>query len=415
MIKMEEIFMIRDMKNQGLYIKDIAQIMGKSSKTISTWLNQNKAPEYKRTKEKESKLEPYKSYIMQRMNEGCFNAVVIYEEIQSQGYTGKMTILRDFIKPLRKNRIAKASSRFETAPGKQAQVDWGEFKFEYEGKEKKIHAFVMVLGYSRKIYVEFTEDEKISTLIGCHERAFEYFAGVCENILYDNMKTVVSHSNKAGEAKWNKTFLAFANHHGFTPVRCRPYSPRTKGKVENGVKYVRNNFWPRVREFSGISNLNERAISWADQTANKRVHGTLHEVPDKRFELEKLKLFNEISFESSYAEERKVSNDSFVSYKTVRYSVPYKYVGSYVSVKDLKNGKVEIYSSDNNLIARHEKSFEKYGLVKDKKHFEGIMSGNHEKVAPTAPKLIPKQIPKVHERPLSIYDELLDEAEMSKC
>ncbi len=407
--------MIRDMKNQGLYIKDIAQLTGRDPKTISKWLKQNKAPEYKRTKKKPSKLDPHKSYILKRMNEGCFNSVVIYEEIKEQGYTGKTTILRDFMKPLRKNRIVKASSRFETPPGKQAQVDWGEFKFEYEGREKKIHAFVMVLGYSRKIYVEFTEDEKISTLTGCHERAFEYFGGVCETILYDNMKTVVSHSKEKGETKWNKTFLAFANHHGFTPIRCRPYSPRTKGKVENGVKYVRNNFWPRVREFSNISKLNEMAINWADQTANKRIHGTLHEVPNKRFELENLKPFNETSFESSYPEERKVSSDCFVSYETTKYSVPYKYVGSYVNVKDLKNGKIEIYSSDKKLIARHEKAFDKYCVVKDKKHFEGIMSGNHEKVAPTAPKLIPKQIPKVHERPLSIYDELLDEGVMSKC
>lgn len=407
--------MIRDMRNQGIYISDIAKLTGRDPKTISKWLKQNEYPTYTRTIKKPSKLEPYKEYILQRMNEGCFNAVVIFDEIKAQGYAGKTTILRDFMKPLRKNRIVKASSRFETPPGKQAQVDWGELKFIHNGIEKKIHLFVMVLGYSRKIYVEFTEDEKISTLIGCHERAFEYFGGVCQSILYDNMRTVVNSIREKGEAKWNKTFLAFAKHHGFSPIRCRPYYPRTKGKVENGVKYVKINFWPRIRSFKSISELNEMAMDWANKTANKRVHGTLHEVPDKRFEKENLIPYNQIQFETSYQEERKVSNDCFVSYNTVKYSVPHKYVGSYVSIKDLKNGKIEIYSSEGKCIATHDKLFEKYGISKNKKHFENILSGNHGKVAPTAPKLIPKQIPKVQERPLSVYDELLDEAVMTKC
>jgi transposase len=116
----------------------------------------------------------------------------------------------------------------------------------------------MVLGYSRTLYVEYTEDEKVQTLIGCHERAMEYFGGITRTCLYDNMKTVVIGQDEQGEVIWNERFAKFATHHGFILRRCKPYRPRTKGKVENGVGYVRKNFWPRVQSFTGLHDLNQQ-------------------------------------------------------------------------------------------------------------------------------------------------------------
>ncbi|GKT19546.1 IS21 family transposase, partial [Aduncisulcus paluster] len=114
--------------------------------------------------------DPFKEYILKRMNEGCLNAMIILDEIIKQGYTGKIIILRDFMRPHRKHCKQQAFTRFETKPGEQAQVDWGEFYLVQESKKKRVHAFVMVMGYSRSMYVEFVENEKLQTLIECHER-----------------------------------------------------------------------------------------------------------------------------------------------------------------------------------------------------------------------------------------------------
>jgi len=260
MVQTEEMFMIKDLRSKGMYIKDIAKLTGRDPKTIRKYISAQELPKYKEKSKQESKLDPYKTHILNRMQEGCVNAMVILEEIQGMGYTGRATILREFMKPHREKSLAKASIRYETPPGKQAQVDWGEFTLEDEsGKLKKIHGFVMVMGYSRKMYLEFTEDEKIDTLIGCHERAFQFFNGVPDTILYDNMKTVVSHIHEKGENKWNGKFLAFSQHQSFSPIRCRPYAPRTKGKVESGVKYVKQNFWVRLKSICSITDLNQRA------------------------------------------------------------------------------------------------------------------------------------------------------------
>jgi transposase len=107
------------------------------------------------------------------MAEGCINARIIYDEIKERGYTGKDAILRDFMKPLRPQNRAKATEWYEALPGQQAQVDWGHFRVAYGGKQKRVYAFVMVLGYSRMMYVEFTEDEKLEPLMGCHVRAMQ--------------------------------------------------------------------------------------------------------------------------------------------------------------------------------------------------------------------------------------------------
>ncbi|MGN7472440.1 IS21 family transposase [Brevibacillus sp. SAFN-007a] len=156
------------------------------------------------------------------------------------------------------------------------------------GKQKRLYAFVMVLGYSRMMYVEFTEDEKLETLIGCHLRAWQYFGGVPQSCLYDNMKTVVSGRDDKSGVIWNERFARFASHYGFKLLSCKPYRARTKGKVENGVGYLRKNFWSRIRTFTGLQDLNEQARHWLDIVANCRVHGTTHQVPTERWKEENL-------------------------------------------------------------------------------------------------------------------------------
>ncbi|WP_342415486.1 IS21 family transposase [Paenibacillus sp. FSL R10-2782] len=156
-------------------------------------------------------------------------------KFKKNGYTGSSTILRVFMQPLRPVVQSKATERFETQPGEQAQVDWGHFRVDHDGRMKRLYAFAMVLGYSQAMYVKFTVDERLDTLMGCHTRVFEYFGGMTRHYLYDNMKTVVTGQDESGETIWNEPFARIAKHYGFTLRRCKPYRPRTKGNAENGV------------------------------------------------------------------------------------------------------------------------------------------------------------------------------------
>ncbi|WP_019224716.1 IS21 family transposase [Dehalobacter sp. E1] len=402
--------MIRDLKSKGMNVTQIARELDLDRKTVSKWIKSNELPAYRKRARSKSKLDNYTTYIAQRMNEGCVNAMILFDEIKAMGYQGRMTILRDFMKPHREQMRGKASIRFETPPGKQAQVDWGEFKIlKEDGTFIKVHAFIMIMGHSRKQFVEFTENERIETLIGCHERAFTFFGGVPETILYDNMKTVVKHSHQTGTNKWNDKFLRFAKHQEFNPLRCRPYHPRTKGKVENGVKYLRKNFWPRIRTVSSLADLNGAVRLWLDTVCNVRLHQTTREIPFEAFKRENLKPMNPESFLLHDLQSRKVMNDCTVSYEANFYSVPYRFVGRRVGIRDLNNGHLEIYDETGICITSHVKLSGKYHALHNKKHFEGLQTWSQNKVAATAPILIPEQPPKVYQRPLQVYDSLISE------
>lgn len=392
-----------------MYISQIAEELGRDRKTIRKWLSQDEPKTYQRKVSKPRKLDPYKDYIRSRMEEGCINAMVILEEIQAQGYSGGITQLREFMKPLRPTVIQKATVRYETPPGYQAQLDWGKFTVDWNGRSKRLYAFVMVLGYSRMIYLEFTEDEKLDTLIGCHLRGLQYFGGRPDVILYDNMKTVVTGVDDQGHPIWNERFAHFASHHGFALKRCRPYRPRTKGKVENGIGYVRKNFWPRVRTFSSLTDLNMQARQWMNQVANIRVHGTTHAIPVERWVQENLKPLNPIPFEEVERHPRKVMNDCMISFDANRYSVPHRFVGQTVHVQDQKNGRITIYSGDQ-IIADHPKALGKRQLMVHKKHFEGLQTSGQHKVPTPMPKLVPNSTPEVFQRDLTVYEQFLDEA-----
>lgn len=409
MVKNGEFFVIKDMYAKGMYVTHIAKEVGRDPKTIRKWLDQDEPSRYQRKNKRTGKLDVHKDYVRRRMEEGCLNAVVIFDEIKAQGYTGSVTTLRYFMRTLKPILTSKATERFETEPGEQAQVDWGHFRADWNQSQKRLYAFVMVLGYSRTLYVEFTEDEKVETLIGCHERAMDYFGGITRTCLYDNMKTVVIGQDEQGEVLWNERFAKFATHHGFILRRCKPYRPQTKGKVENGVGYVRKNFWPRVQFFTGLHDLNQQVRLWLDNVANCRVHGTTREIPSKLLANEALKPVNRFPFQSEERHARKVSSDTLVSYQSNRYSVPYLYVGHHVYIQDDKNGILRIYNHEGMLITEHEKASNVHQVITNKKHFEGIRTAGSKKVPQPMPKLVATVSLEVAERSLAVYEALTDE------
>jgi len=339
-IKEKEVIEIRILKGMGLTNVAIARRLGYNRKTIARYLK----GEWVKMK-RDSKLAPFKEYICKRLKEYPeLKATVIYKEIEDMGYTGKMTILRRFIRTIRP-KDEKTIIRFETEPGKQFQVDWGSGKTVIAGEEKSVKYFIMVLGYSRMIYVEFVRDEKLSTLLRCHNNAFEYFGGYCDEGLYDNMKTVVKKLEKNKE--YNTKFMSFADFYGFDVKTHRPYNPKAKGKVERIVPFVRNNLL-YGKEYISFEELNRLRFQWLEE-ANGRLHSELKETPLERFERER-KFLNPLNrlYPIRMAEQRKVRMNGGVVYKNRFYDVGGEYAGEVVNVEE-KNGLIRIYSGTREL------------------------------------------------------------------
>lgn len=363
--------MIRDKYAQGLSITEIAKQTGFDRKTVRKYLNRSEPPAYKPRVSKPGKLDPYKDYVKARLQEVPLSAVRLLEEIQSQGYKGSYTLLKDFVRGIKATRGTPAVYRFETKPGVQAQVDWSEFgKVMIDGELKTLYCFNMVLGYSRMRYVEFTITSDASTLIKCHLNAFRYFGGYTKEILYDNMKQVVLERTK-GEITWNRTFEDFARYYGFITRLCRTYRARTKGKVENNIKYVRNNFF-LGRSFNSLSDLNNQALQWLEKV-NSKVHGTTHEIP-----LERLKAENLLSIDSKpeypviQQARRNVSRDCFISYLGNRYSIPYKFAGR-EAIINAGDGKLRVFI-DGLEVCEHELLAGSGRVSRNKEHFKGLLS-----------------------------------------
>ena len=206
-------------------------------------------------------MDAFKGYLEERLSAGVWNAAVLLRELRERGYAGGYTVLKDYLRPKREAARMTAVRRFETPPGRQAQVDWGHLgTLEMDGKESKLSGFTFTLGYSRMLMAEVALDQKLGTVLRMHEEAFRQFGGVPEEILYDRMKTVWMELDERGEIVWNPVFLDFARYWGFTPRLCRPYRAQTKGKVESGVKYVRRNFLCGLhgQEPSSLEELNAR-------------------------------------------------------------------------------------------------------------------------------------------------------------
>jgi transposase len=194
-----------------------------------------------------------------------------------------------FVRPYRAQRrwSKLATIRFETAPAEQAQVDYGQLWVWIGGQAEKVHLFVFTLGYSRRLYAHAYRHERLTSLLDGHERAFRRFGGVTLTCLYDNPRTLVL-GRREKKVLWHPQFEDFApRYYGFTPRACQPYVARTKGKVENGVKYVKRNALAG-RRFRSWEELNSRLERWSVEVADRRVHGVSHERPIDRFTHEQL-------------------------------------------------------------------------------------------------------------------------------
>jgi len=297
MLTLEQTMEISILKKQGYSQRQIAQLLGISRRTVRKYLSEGVSqPKYKNRPRRPSLLDDYSGYLLERMQAAKphrIPATVLFNEIQNKGYQGSLSLLRQFIRKHLPKPKPEPLIRFETAPGKQMQVDWGQMR----GGKNPIHAFVAILGYSRMLYVEFSHQMDFDSLARCHRNAFDYFGGVPRESLYDNMKTVVLKRDayRPNEHRFNPKFWQFAKDYGFMPRLCKPYRAKTKGKVERMVSYTKYSFYiplmTRLQQ-SGIEididTANREVMHWLNEVANQRVHQTTMAIPFERIHQEGL-------------------------------------------------------------------------------------------------------------------------------
>jgi transposase len=406
MLTGKEFHMLRYSFNQGSSISKIARETGHDRKTIRKYINSEIPPERKKRIPVPSKIDPYKEYIINRLNEHPFSALRIYREIQGKGFTGKYGIVKKFIRKVRPKNKVPAVYRYETKPGVQAQVDWAECgHIEIDGQIRKLYCFTMVLGFSRMRYAEFALRIDVFTLIQCHLNAFRYFGGYPKEILYDNIKQIALDRNPVtSDITWNPKFKDFFKHYGFIPRLCRPYRPQTKGKIENSVGFVKRDFFIGGK-FSSFSDINSQLQQWLSRV-NSTIHGTTQEIPSERLKLEGLRQDDSVlPYNAIREESRKISRDAFLSYLGNRYSVPYRFAG--------RTARLQIQDTTFSVLIGTEKVCSHeivpgHGMIsRNKDHFKGLLSEIIQQSSVSRSKgmsILCFKDPEVEHRPLSVYD-----------
>lgn len=392
---------------RGERIKSVARELGIDRKTIKRWRRLGGWGAQSRQRARQ--IDPFAEFVERRGPEVDWNAVVVHRELCSLGFSGSYQQVRRFVKPFRAERrwAELATVRFETGPGEQGQVDFGETRLWIAERLERVYLFVFTLGYSRRVFCRAYPNERLGTLIDGHERAFAHFGGVALSHLYDNPRTMVL-GRKDGKVVWHPVFEDFARYYGFTPRACQPYRARTKGKVESGVKYVKRNALAGRRFFSW-EELNEWLLSWCVTVADLRIHGTIHERPIDRFASEKLiPLGSRPPYRYERVMVRSVPSDALVSVGASRYSVPVHYVGETVTVHESATH-YEIFHGET-LVFRHQKA-PPHSVVMVPEHYAGLLRAARSLSSPTPPRWDPAylRLGEVAVRDLSIYEALSEQ------
>ncbi len=292
MVTFETVMEIKILHKQGMSSRAIARELGISRNTVKRYLQaKSEPPKYTPRPAVASLLDEYRDYIRQRIADAHpykIPATVIAREIRAPGISWRNDHSQGFIRSLSVPQEQEPAVRFETEPGRQMQVDWGTMR----NGRSPLHVFVAVLGYSRMLYIEFTDNMRYDTLETCHRNAFRFFGGVPREVLYDNMKTVVLQRDayQTGQHRFHPSLWQFGKEMGFSPRLCRPFRAQTKGKVERMVQYTRNSFYiplmTRLRPMGitvDVETANRHGLRWLHDVANQRKHETIQARPCDRW------------------------------------------------------------------------------------------------------------------------------------
>lgn len=357
-------------QDNKLNAAQIARELGLTPRTVRTWLGQPYRP--RKTARRTSKLDPFKGRIMGYLQQHSYSAVQVLDLLREEGFEGNITIVKDYIQQIRPSHT-EAYLTLSFAPGECAQVDWGSWDMiEVGNTRRRLSFFVMVLGYSRMMYVEFTLGQSQEHFLSCHRHAIEFFGGGPEKIMCDNCKTAVLSHARGVAPIFNPHYADFAAYYGFNVKACNVGKGNEKGMVENAVGYVKHNFL-RGRPLREFASLNPAIRIWLDQTANVRIHGRTRQRPVDLFLAEKpaLKPLPAYPYDCALIKSALVNTQFRVRVESNRYSVPGKYAGSKLLMK-LYPDRLCIYDGQS-LVAEHLRSYERGLDIENPEHAKPVL------------------------------------------
>jgi transposase len=341
----------------GLKCRQIARQLNLDHRTVEKWLDQ-KQYQQRNSAQRASKLDPFKAQILRMLETHPYSATQIFQRIKEDAFDGGYTIVKEYVRKVRPPKI-KAFLKLSFAPGECAQVDWGSYGSVTVGEtRRRLSFFVMVLCYSRMMYVQFTVSQTMEHFLGCHQNAFEFFGAVPGKVMVDNLKSAVLKRIVGKDPVFNPKYLDFANHHGFTIVPCAVGKGNEKGRVENGVGYVKKNFLAGL-DIPDFNALNPAAIHWLNTVANVRVHGETGKRPLDRLQRERQSMTQlpPYPYDIATIDPVRASRQFRVAVDGNRYSVPAEYAGAALSLK-LYPDRLCIYHQQK-LVARHVRSYDR--------------------------------------------------------
>jgi len=360
-----------------LSLCQISRVLNLNIKTVAKWAKRERWRSRPRV-QRPSKLDAHKNLVVRLATEQGLSAVQILRRLREQGYAGGYTILKDYLSVVRPPRHP-AFLTLAYAPGECAQVDWGHAgKLHIGGAMRRLSFLVVVLCYSRQLYVEFTLGQAMEHFLGALQRALEYFNAVPRSVLIDNMKTAVLNHAAGLPPVFHPRFLEFAQHYGFQPKACGVRQPQAKGRVENGVGYVKKSLLNGL-ELTGLTALNASAREWLDTVANVRIHSETREQPVVLFAKERSALLplNPVPCDTSVSKPVRATHQFRIVLDTNRYSVPSEYASQRMTLR-LSDQRLWLYIGQK-LIAEHLRSYGQHQNYENPEHVRELL--NHRRGA----------------------------------
>lgn len=367
MIDFETFSRIRHLHDQkGLNAAQITRELNLDIRTVKRWLAAKQFQQRKSVR-RPSKLDPFKDTVVRMIESYSYTAQQVYQRLREDGFTGGYTVVKKFVRKIRPKK-EKAYLTLAFVPGECAQVDWGSYgSIRVGDTTRRLSFFVMVLCYSRQMYVEFTVSQTMEHFLACHQNAFRAFGGVPSRIMIDNLKSGVL-KHKLGEAPvYNPKYAEFAQFHGFGISACGVAKGNEKGRVENAVGYVKKNFLAGT-ELPDFAAINPAARIWLDTIANVRIHGETRKKPEEMLvtELPHLQRLLVNTYDIATISSVRVSSLFRVACDSNRYSVPARFAGQRLTMKAYPD-RLCFYFEER-LIARHSRSYEHNHDYEDPDH-----------------------------------------------
>ena len=395
------------LKACGWGLKRIAAALGCSHHTVKHYVAAGGVVPFK-SPQRSKTLDGHEDWLRERFIRHRGNADVVRQDLLAEKELAvSLRTLQRAVAPYRQALKAEAlaTTRFETPPGRQLQIDFGERLVEIGGTRLKVFVFVATLGHSRRLHVRAFRHEQQASWFSGLESAFTTFGGVPEEVLMDNPRALVArHDAVSRTVQFNDKLLAFARHWGFTPRACAPYRARTKGKTENGVGYVKKNAMAG-HAFASWEAFEAHLAKWEREVANVRVHGTTGEAPIARFERDEAHRLKPLGSRPPFGALRELSRivgtDCAVEIDTNSYSVPWRLIGERVAVT-LAAGEVRIRHGVRE-VAVHRQAEGRRQRVVDRTHLDGV-AGRDGAVRRQAIEVAPVAPPPTLLRPLAEYE-----------